>query len=198
MSRVEVAGWLVAALFTLASPDEGAVLIALLSLAPLLPPWPRTRRSLGPALVTAVILASGTLGLSILQLTRRFATPLAEHVALLGALVGMTFAALRFGAVDDPVEARDEALLRYLRAGLAAFSAVIVLVLVRRGGPGFETSKAMMPISAAAQGIGGTALFGLGLEWRSTLRALVRSPWTLALLGLDAALLAGVHLLHGP
>ena len=198
MTRPEAIAWALAAALALARPDAGAAAFALLGLLPLLPPRPTPRTSLGPALVTGVILSSGWLGLAIFQLTRHFATPWVEHLAVLCALVGLPAAAARFGTDEDAPDARSPVFLRFLRAGLAGTLAVLLLVAVRYGHQGFETSRATFALDAAARGIGGATLFGLFLERRAALVALRSAPWHLGLVAAAALLLAAVRSLHGP
>jgi hypothetical protein len=198
VTRPEALAWALATALTLAAPGPGAAAFALLGLLPLLPPRPATRASLGPALVTGVILSSGWLGLAIFQVTRRYATPWTEHLAVLCALAGLTAAAARFGAEDDPPDARALPLLRFLRAGLATTLAVLLLVAVRYGRAGFETSRATFALDAAARGIAGATFFGLFLERRASWAALRGAPWHLGLVAACALLLAAVRSLHGP
>lgn len=178
-----------AALYT---PSLGAWLLASCALVPpLVRPAPRTSLSFGPALVTAVILVSGWFGLGILQVTKRFASPGTEHFAIGCAVVGMTLSAARFGRDDDPVEARGDAILRYFASGLCAWLALRIMVAVRLGGPGFESPKAMLPISAGMQGVAGTTFFGLFLERRLAWSALRGAKWAW-LLALVAAIVVVV------
>lgn len=197
MTRPEALAWALAAALALAAPGPGAAAFALLPLLPLLPPHPATRPNLGPALVTGVILSSGWLGLAIFQVTRRFATPWTEHLAVLCALVGLTAAAARFGTDEDAPDARGPVLLRFLRAGLAGTLAVLLLVAVRYGHKGFETSRATFALDAAARGIAGATFFGLFLERRAAWSALRKAPWHLGLVAAAGLLLAAVRSLHG-
>lgn len=189
MKHLQTIGFVVAAAVTLLAPRAGAALMALLALAPLVPPRPATRLNGGAAFVTTIVLGAGWLGVGIYQLVRHVESPLVEHLALGCALVGLGVAASRFGQADDPAPARRAAVAAFVRAGLLALLAIVLAALEVRAGRGGGQLAAMKPVLAAGQPVAGALLLGVVLQRRTALDVVRRPSW-----GTAAALLVAVAL----